>query len=205
MSKATGALAFSTAVNWYNIVQMLDYCKKHSSSETYLAVMKSFKRTMISILTILFIFVIIFVAGIIHFDKAINSKVTTNNISYSLEKTGHVGNGVVWYIDNIKYEIDPSQFGYDINHYDKGTDFYIYLDENHNVVDVKPVDKSITASDKMALWLVGSLFSICFILIAFVLWTRYSKSELNPTREYAAYVNWFRNKSADEKWYYGSL
>lgn len=204
MSKTTGALAFSSAVNFYEISKILDYCEKHSSKETYSAVKKSVKKTIISILILLVAFIAIFAFGIIHFDKKIDSHTTSNNITYSHEKIGHVGNGVVWYIDNVKYEIDISDFGYDINNYEYGTDFNVYLDENHKVVDVNPIIKgNSTAADNMAWWLVGSLITICIILIGFAIWIRRSKSNLNPGREYFAFVTWLNNKTENEDWYNG--
>ena len=96
MSKTTGALAFSSTVHFYEIYKILDYCKKHSSEEIYSSVIKSFKKTIVSILIILFILITVFVAGIIHFDKEINSNVTTNNITYSHEKIGHIGNDILF-------------------------------------------------------------------------------------------------------------
>ena len=203
MAKTTGALAFSAVMNFRDIAQMLDYCKKHSSEETYTSVIKSFKKTVISILIILLVLILVFAGGMLHFGKEIDSKITANNVSYSFEKTGHVGNGVVWYIDNVKYEIDISDFGYDINDFEEKTDFRIYLDDAHRVVDISPVTKGNTASDKMLYWIIGSMISMCAVLITFTIWMRYSKSKLNPMREYYSYVKWFRNKAENEAWYNG--
>ena len=204
MSKTTNILAVSSILNFGEIGRMLDYCKKHSSEETYSIVIKSYKKTIISTLILIFILLFIFIGGIIYFDKAKESKITTNNISYSSVKRGHIGNGVVWYIDNVKYEIDISDFGYNISDYEKETNFDIYLDENHNVVDVKPVIKgNLTSTDKFVWWIVGSLVSMCIILIAYINWIRYSKSRLNPSKEYFEYIKWFMNKSEDGEWYSG--
>lgn len=183
---------------------MLDYCKKHSSKKTYKLVAKSFKKTVVSIIAILFFLITIFAIGAIYFSKRVDEKVTKNNINYSFEKIGHVGNAVIWYIDNVKYEIDISNFGYNIDDYEHGSDFYVYLDENHNVVDITPIVKSdITATDKMIFWLLGSLISMCIILITFTIWVRYSKSKLNPMREWVAFTTWFKNKPENEDWYNG--
>lgn len=203
MSKTTSVLAFSAIGNFADIAKMLDYCKKHSSEETYSAVFKSFKKAIAFLLIIIFVFLSVFVAGVIHFSKDLDSKVTANNISYSFEKRGHVGNGVVWYIDNEKYEIDISHFGYDINDYEERTDFSIYLDDDHNVVDISPSVKGVTGADKMMYWVLGFIILFSAILIVFAIWLGYSKSRLNPMREYAAYVKWFRNKSENEEWYHG--
>ena len=139
-----------------------------------------------------------------HFDKQINSHVNDNNISYSHKKIGHIRSGVLYYIDNEKYEVDMSKYGYNINDYKSGTDFRIYLDENHKVVDIKPIsDKEITSSEKQAYWIVGSLVSFSIILIVHAIWLRYSKSSLNPSKEYNKFGKWLETKDNNEEWYNG--
>ena len=197
-------LTATTAYNWYDILKELDYLKKHSSKETYDKVLKSFKRTAFSIVVICILFIIVLMSGMNHFDKQINSHVNDNNISYSHEKIGHIRSGVLYYIDNEKYEVDMSKYGYNINDYKSGTDFRIYLDENHRVVDIKPIsDKEITSSEKQAYWIVGSLVSFSIILIVYAIWLRYSKSSLNPSKEYNKFGKWLETRDNNEEWYNG--
>ena len=103
-------LTATTAYKWYDISKKLDYLKKHSSKETYEKVIKAFKRTALSILAICIVFIIVFASGLAYFDKQINSHVNENNVKYSYEKIGHIRSGVLYYIDNIKYEVDMSKY-----------------------------------------------------------------------------------------------
>lgn len=41
----------ATAYNWYDICKKLDYCKKHSSEQTYVKVLKSLVRSSLSIVS----------------------------------------------------------------------------------------------------------------------------------------------------------
>lgn len=198
---------FQTAAmlsNWNDISEKLDYCKKHSSKETYGKVVKSFRRTALSIVFICIIYAIVLVSGMIYFDKQINTHVNENNISYNFVKTGHIRSGELYYIDNEKYEVDMADYGYNITDYESGTDFNIYLDENHKVIDICLVNnEEITASDKMVYWLTGSLIGAVLFLIVYTLWLGFSKSILNPAKEWCKYGKWLKTKDLNEEWYYG--
>lgn len=194
----------TTISNWEDILEKLDYCRKHSSKEIYEKVLSSFIRTALSIVVLCIIYAIVLISGMCYFDKAVNSQVNENGIRYTFQKTGHIRSGVLYYIDNEKYEVDVSDYGYNINDYESGTDFNIYLDENHNVIDIRLVNNDeMTASDKMVHWLLGSLIGVVLLFIIYTLWLRNSKSILNPGKEWNKYGEWLETKDENEKWYYG--
>lgn len=196
-------LAGTTRYNWYDILAKLDYCKKHSSKQTYDRVLKSLIRTALSVVVICLVYATVLICGMNYFDKQINSHISENHISYSFEKTGHISGGILYYIDNEKYEVDMSAYGYDADDYESGTDFSIYLDENRRVVDISPIDKNeITASDKMVYWMLGSTIGAAFVLVFYAIWAGYSKSVLNPGREWSKFGRWLKTKDAEEEWYY---
>jgi hypothetical protein len=192
-------LTASTAFRGVEIKKKLDYLKKHSSKETYDKVAKSFHKTELIIIVICIISVIIQSIEFDYFNKKINSKINENNISFSYEKTGHVLSGVLYYIDNEKYEIDMSEYGYDINDYEDRTDFRIYLDENHNVVDIIPVNKNeITITEKFANWTVGHIIFFVIVMLIFYFWSRKTMN-----KEWIKYCNWLKTKADNEEWYNG--
>lgn len=137
----------TTISNWEDILEKLEYCRKHSSKETYEKVLSSFKRTVLSIVLICIIYAIVLISG---------------------------------------------------------TDFNIYLDENHNVIDIRLVNNAArTASDKMVYWLLGSLIGVVLLFIIYILWLSNSKSSLNPGKEWNKYGKWLETKEENENWYYG--
>ncbi|MBE5962243.1 MAG: hypothetical protein E7256_12840 [Lachnospiraceae bacterium] len=174
-------------------------CKQHCTPETYEKVMKSLKKLNRCTATIVITILAILGASLIHFAIKSDSQVNTNQISYSTEKVGHLSENTVWYINNIKYEIDITQFGYSTGAYADGTDFRVYLDDNGNVIDLIPIIKGeLTASDQMALCMVIGLFMMCFVPISWAIWVRKSKSKLNPGREWFLFLTWLQKRTPFE-------
>lgn len=197
-------LTLTTIDNIDELLEKLDYCKKHSSKKTYQKVLHSFIKSVLFIVIICLVYAVILWCGVDYSIKQTNSLVNENDISFSFAKTGHIRSGELYYIDNEKYVVNMSDFGYDINDYESGTDFTIYLDENHNIVDIILVDKNeITSSDKIVYWIIGPTICAAFILIFYAIWTRYSKSSLNPGKEWNKYCRWLETRDSSETWYYG--
>lgn len=193
----------ATTYNWYDICKKLDYCKKHSSGQTYARVLKSLVRSFLSIVVICLVYAVVLISGISYFDRQINSHVNEKGISYHFEKTGHISGGVLYYIDNEKYEVDMEAYGYHRDDYEAGTDFSIYLDENRRVIDISPIDRNkSTPSDKLVYWMLGSTIGAVFVVLIYAVWLIHSKSRLNPAREWQRFGKWLETTDRED-WYYG--
>lgn len=201
MQNSTRVLAASSAVNFARARRALEYCRGCSSDRIYAAVKKSCQRVVVWTIMFCLIFVMILGAVMFHFSRGKNSHVTDNGIAYSCVKTGHVGDGVVWYINNDKYEVDISEFGYDIQNFEHGSDFNVYLDENGDVVDIIPEEET-AGSALGAYWIVGLMVGFIVFLCSWAIWMRYSKSRLNPGREYYTFMKWYQNAMPGD-WYGG--
>lgn len=193
----------TTINNFDDISEKLYYLKKHSSKNTYTKVLKSVINTSLSIVLLCLIYGVVLFGGMVYLDNLANSHVNEHNIHYTSQNVGHIRSGVLYYIDNEKYVVDMSDFGYDINDYESGTDFTIYLDENRNVVDIIPVDDNqITLSDITVYWMIGSLLCTIFVFIIYAIWLGCSQSNFNPSKEWQKYCKWLESKDRID-WYYG--
>ncbi|MFV0342052.1 MAG: hypothetical protein ACK5JH_04060 [Anaerocolumna sp.] len=195
------SLIFGTTVRLKDTFKRLKYCKEHSSEETYTKVLKSVKKT-----GFLTAFVFIGVMGIYMSVLAIlarptDTDVSSNIISYSDSKIGHVYGDEFWYIDNEKYIVDIADYGYNINDYEWRTPFNVYLDENHNVVGIDPF---VSVVYSVAIyWMIGGFVSYVIIMVIFAMWLKYRKSSLNPGREWFLCNKWLNAKDIEHEWYNG--
>lgn len=200
-------LAVNAAVNLASVLTNLRYCKMYSPPKVYKKVLNSVIRTIAIILVALLLWVASLCCGFVIF-LAPDAKITPNTqMSYDSVKAGHAGEEVLWYINNDKYEIDISRFGYNINDYGINEDFEVYLDYKGDVIDVIP--KSDVKDDNVInaiIWFGGgfALVIIVFLIIAILTKTN---SRLNPLLAYYEFVLWleveFQQNSDTEPMYNG--
>lgn len=196
------------AINFAKIGRMLRYLKTHSSDETYAKVKKSYINLVIVVTIFCLIWLSIFTSGFAYLVDKTDLKITANNIAYEENKLGRVGDGIVWYTMNTtRYEIDISDFGYDIHDYEYGARFNIYVDENQHVVDIAPVVKSSLTGwekdegDLVIYWYISSLVLSVVTILILRQWMVNSKSKRNPAREWMTYFRWYDKNEIDGYWF----
>ncbi len=156
-------LNVSTAARFVSNHIKLDWAKNNLDAETYMKIKKSYndiiKYTLIVTLTLT---VIVFIAITAAFS--IQDSVRSE---YDTWKRGHVSGNTVWYIKNVKYEVEMSDYGYNSTDFAEGDFFRVYLDENGEVLKIlSDEDVNKTLEDNLAaIAMVGSLLFMLIVLL----------------------------------------
>lgn len=184
-------------------MMLLDYCKTHSSKETYNRVAKSLKLSSLTVLLICVVFCIVFSIELSLQMNAKPENITIHGISYETERTGRIGYDDLFYTYNkSRYDIDIADYGYSMSDFELYDTFSVYLDKNEEVVDIVP-QKDIPKSfgDYMIYVCLGTMLVFIIILLVYAIWSKKSKSRLNPAREWVEYCNWYRSNDRASEWY----
>lgn len=156
-------LNVSTAARFASQGIMLNWAKRNLDIETYKKIKKSYKD-------IIKYTVIVSVALLIMVTIAILSAFSiqaSRQSSYDTWKNGHVSGDKVWYINNIKYEVNLIDYGYDPANFSDRDDFRVYLDEDGNVLKILS-DADVNhflEDDIVAYAMVGSLIFMLVVLL----------------------------------------
>lgn len=153
----------STAARFQAFHIMLDWAQKNLDAETYAKIKKSYKDVIKYTLIVVLVLFIFMLAAMITAFSVRNSARST----YDTWKTGHVSGNKVWYIDNVKYEVELSDYGYYPADFMDRDLFRVYLDHNGNVIKIQAeADVNKMMEDYMVpVVMLGSLFLMISIIL----------------------------------------
>ena len=156
-------LNISTASNFASQAIMLNWAKKSLDAEVYKKIKKSYSDIIkYTVIVLLVLIVIDFIA-----IMSASSIQASQQSYYDTWKRGHVSGDTVWYINNIKYEVSLSDYGYDPVNFSDGDIFRVYLDGDGNVLKISSdadVNKFLE-DDIMAVAMVGGLILMLVVFL----------------------------------------
>ncbi|MGN0341676.1 MAG: hypothetical protein ACI4DO_02685 [Roseburia sp.] len=169
-------LEFSTAVNWYQIGQALDYGKAHLNQETFQKVEKAFKTMVIHIL--LWILIAVAVGGAIIVISKYVSDTEEKNLLDSYNAT-HWVSGVrvdsttVQYTRGESYRFDVTALGVNLDtDFPNQRSFTLLLDDTNTLKGVISNDEFLKAKDIFAIGIVMGMVVAIVILVAYAILCR---------------------------------
>lgn len=153
----------ATAANILSNHTKLEWAKWNLDAGTYGKIKKSYNDIIkYTVITTVILTIIVFIA----ITMAFSAQASVRS-AYSTWKIGHASEDKVWYINNIKYEVNMSDYGYDAANFSVGDNFRVYLDQNDEVIKISSDDdvNKLMEDDLVAVVMVGSLLFMIVVLL----------------------------------------
>lgn len=193
MNETTGITMMNTLLTFTNHHLMLKWAEEHLDAPTYQRILKSYKAV-IRNCAIIIVAWLILLCGAVFWAFSAQSAYMSD---YSSIRTGRVQGDTIYYIDNIKYEINPSDYGYNTADYSAGSKFRIYFDQNDKIVRIRPEAEVNSLMEDDLLWIVillgGGLILPIVLLVIFV-----PVALKTFGRDWHAYGIWYQRHDAVE-------
>lgn len=153
----------ATAANMLSTRTKLKWAEMHLDADTYGKIKKSYndiKKYTVIVTLILVVSVFIAITMAFSVQASVRS-------DYDTWKAGHVSEDKVWYINNVKYEVELSDYGYNAADFSVGDNFRVYLDKNDKVVKISSDDdvNKLLEDDLAAVVMLGSLLFMIVVLL----------------------------------------
>lgn len=159
-------LGMATAANFASAELKRDWAKNHLDHYTYARVEKSRKATLVN--TTIFVVFLVVLFGIAVAVGTVKQKELRS--WYDTCRTGRVLGETVYYIDNEKYEILLSDYGYDYHDFENRDIFDIYFNEEGDIIKIAPYDDSIFNEKNILvnIYIGGAILMIIMILCIYL-------------------------------------